>query len=260
MIAWQETDVLVIGAGAAGWPAAVGAARAGARVLLVEDDPMPGGAAVDQFVAMPDGGPRSGVVAEFLATLERRLALTDRPVNRWWYFWYLPSDILREVHERLSAEPNLQYWGSTPAVRFTLSGGRVTGALVRTPDHVERWIQAKAVIDATGTGALTEEAGGEARYGEDSREDFGEAIAPPARTAEVQLCTWMFISHRLPALRAASTSWVPRGLESGYGTSSRHDDPGAVRRGTGFTSTGAVNSDARTRGIPRRWRKPNGRP
>jgi hypothetical protein len=29
---WQETDVLVLGAGAAGWPAAIGAAREGATM------------------------------------------------------------------------------------------------------------------------------------------------------------------------------------------------------------------------------------
>ena len=104
---WMETDVLVIGAGAAGWPAAIGAARAGARVVVLDDDPYPGGAAVDQFVSMPDGGPRSGLVAEYMARLEKRFALTDRPVDKWWYFWYLPADILRVVNELLCEEKNL---------------------------------------------------------------------------------------------------------------------------------------------------------
>jgi len=131
MTPWIETDVLVIGAGAAGWPAAIGAARAGAKVVLLDDDPYPGGAAVDQFVSMPDGGPLSGVVTEYLAQLERRFALTNRPVDKWWYFWYLPSDILRVVNELLAAEPNLTLVCPAKASRLTLDGTRVTGAWCR---------------------------------------------------------------------------------------------------------------------------------
>jgi len=59
-------DVLVIGAGVSGWPAAVAAARSGAKVLLLEATSLPGGQPVNQFVAMPDGGPRSGIVREYL--------------------------------------------------------------------------------------------------------------------------------------------------------------------------------------------------
>lgn len=227
---WMETDVLVIGAGAAGWPAAIGAARAGARVVLLDDDPYPGGAAVDQYVSMPDGGPRSGVVSEYLAQLEQRFALTPRPVDKWWYFWYLPADILRVVNELLVAEPNLTLMCPAKATRLTLAGVRVTGALV--PDEVghERWLKAKVVIDATGSGALAEAAGCEARYGEDSREDFGEAIAPAHRTPLVQQCTWMYVSQRLPG---GDPHWVPRGLESGWCTPGSRTDEGAIARQAG---------------------------
>ncbi|UCC69893.1 MAG: FAD-dependent oxidoreductase, partial [Armatimonadota bacterium] len=37
------TDVLVVGAGASGLPAAIAAARAGAKVTLIEEDPVVGG-------------------------------------------------------------------------------------------------------------------------------------------------------------------------------------------------------------------------
>jgi hypothetical protein len=227
---WLETDVLVIGAGAAGWPAAIGAARAGARVILLDDDPYPGGAAVDQFVAMPDGGPRSGVVAEYLAHLECRFPLTPRPIDKWWYFWYLPADILRVVGELLAAEERLTTLCSARASRLTLAGTRVTGALVPDATGGERWIKARVVIEATGEGALAEAAGCEARYGEDAFIDFHEPIAPEARTPDVQLCTWMYISHRLPG---GDPAWVPRGLESGYCAPPSHTDPGAIARQAG---------------------------
>jgi 2-polyprenyl-6-methoxyphenol hydroxylase-like FAD-dependent oxidoreductase len=230
MKAWIETDVLVIGAGAAGWPAAIGAARSGVKVVLLDDDPYPGGAAVDQFVSMPDGGPLSGVVTEYLAQLEKRFALTDRPIDKWWYFWYLPSDILRVVGELLAAETNLKLLCSAKASRLTLDGSRVTGAIVPDVCGRERWIKAKTVIEATGTGALAEAAGCEACYGEDSRADFGEAIAPSQRTPLVQQCTWMYVSHRLPG---GDSQWVPRGLESGFCAPPSNTDPGAIARQAG---------------------------
>lgn len=228
---WLETDVLVIGAGAAGWPAAIGAARAGARVLLLDDDPYPGGAAVDQAVSMPDGGPRSGLVAEYMAHLESRFALTPRPVDQWWYFWYLPGDILRVVNELLRAEERLRLVCPARASRLTVEGRRVTGVIVPDEAGRERWIRAKVVIDATGSGALAEAAGCEARYGEDSRADFGEEIAPLERTALVQQCTWMYVSQRLPG---GDPTWVPRGLESGHRTPETRRDVGAIARQAGI--------------------------
>lgn len=222
--------MLVVGAGAAGWPAAIGAARQGARVLLLEEDPLPGGAAVDQFVSMPDGGPISGVPAEYLDALRTRFPLTSRPVDKWWYFWYMPADIVRVVAELVAAESAIVPVYGAKARRFTVDGTRVTGVLIDAPEGGERWLKAQVVIDATGTGALAEEAGCDVRYGEDAREDFGEAAAPEDRTESVQQCTWMFISQRLPG---GDTEWVPRGLESGYRTPSSHTEAAVLRRGPG---------------------------
>lgn len=227
---WIETDVLVIGAGTAGWPAAIAAAREGVRVILLDEDSYPGGAAVDQFVSMPDGGPRSGIVAEYMAQLESRFALTDRAVDKWWYFWYLPSEILRVINELLVAEKNLQLMCPAKASRLTLDGSRVTGVLVPDEHGNDRWIKARIVIDSTGSGALAEAAGCEARYGEDSKADFGESIAPEERTPLVQQCTWMYVSQRLPG---GDPNWVPRGLESGFCTPESRTDPGAVERQAG---------------------------
>ena len=230
MTPWIKTDVLVIGAGAAGWPAAVGAARQGAAVVLLDDDPVPGGAAVDQYVSMPDGGPRSGIVAEYLHQLETRFALTERAVDKWYYFWYLPSDVLRVVTEMIAAEENIRLVCPAKATRLTNDGSRVTGALVPDENGKERWVEAGVTIDATGSGALCEDAGCEVRYGRDAQADFNESIAPPERSPEVQQCTWMYISHRLPH---GDQDWIPRGLESGYCTHGDRHDPGAIARQAG---------------------------
>jgi len=231
-----DCDVLVIGAGASGIPAAIAAAREGASVILLDEDQYPGGTAVDQYVSMPDGGPRSGIVCEMLHRLESRFPLTDRAVDKWWYFWYLPGDILRVVSDMIAAEPNIRLICPALASRLTLEDRdgrpRVTGAIVPTEFLGELRIRAKQTIESTGVGALSERAGCEARYGEDSRADFGESIAPEQRTQTVQECTWMYVSQKIPGM--AKDDWMPRGLESGYSTPSEAELPVAKARGAGI--------------------------
>ena len=45
-----KCDVAVVGAGPGGVPAAIAAARQGAKVILLEEDNMPGGAPVDMYM------------------------------------------------------------------------------------------------------------------------------------------------------------------------------------------------------------------
>jgi hypothetical protein len=235
---WRETDVLVVGAGAAGVPAAIGAARAGARVILLEEDAVPGGAAVDQYVSMPDGGPRSGVVAEYVRRLEARHALAPHPVDRWWYYWYLPSAYVQVMEELLAAEPRLEVIcgarAEEPLVETRDGRPVVVGARLPAPDGGARQIRARVVIDATGTGLFAHQAGCETLYGEDAREDFGEPQAPPQRTDRVQLLTWMYVCQKIgggPALDFSRLQHKP--LESGFATVSA-DLAGARQRDCGI--------------------------
>ena len=58
-----KCDVVVVGAGPGGVPAAIAAARQGAKVILLEEDNMPGGAPVDMYVPFiwwSQGGSVSG--------------------------------------------------------------------------------------------------------------------------------------------------------------------------------------------------------
>jgi len=75
----RAADVLVVGAGASGIPAAIAAARQGARVILVEEDFVPGGAPVDMFVAMLCGGPRVGIYRQMAERLNAGHDLSGRP-------------------------------------------------------------------------------------------------------------------------------------------------------------------------------------
>lgn len=76
-----DFDVAVVGAGAAGIPAAIAAARGGARVVLIEEDTVPGGAPVDMYVTFVCGDPRVGIFNDMMQELNRRYPLKGTPIS-----------------------------------------------------------------------------------------------------------------------------------------------------------------------------------
>jgi hypothetical protein len=98
------------------------------------------------------------------------------------------------------AEANVRVVCGVRRVRplMEVAGGRsaVAGAAWSERGQAIR-LRAAVTIDATGSGAFAEAAGCETRYGTDSKEDFGEPLAPPTRSDFVQKCTWMYISQKM---------------------------------------------------------------
>ncbi|HUT23155.1 MAG TPA: FAD-dependent oxidoreductase [Sumerlaeia bacterium] len=196
-----ETDVLVVGAGAAGIPAAIAAARAGAKVVLVEEDAVPCGAPVDMFVAMPCGGPRTGIYREMVDRLKRDYPLPNSKGGPPGGKWFMPASYLAVCWQMLEAEKNLRLVCGARAVDAIVRDAgqrrRAAGAVVEGAGG-ERWaIRAKVTIDATGTGEFSALAGCDTMYGRDSKSDFGEPHAPELRDDIVQQCTWIYTSHKV---------------------------------------------------------------
>ncbi len=75
---WEHVDVAVVGAGPAGLAAALAAGRAGARVLLCEQDREPGGALLSEAAEI-DGRPALDWVAEAAAELDSMAEVTLLP-------------------------------------------------------------------------------------------------------------------------------------------------------------------------------------
>lgn len=197
-----KTDVLVIGAGASGVPAAIAAARTGVRVILVEEDMIPGGGPVDNYVAMLCGGPRVGIFKEMVDILDREYDLTGAPPEeRWYERWFMPSAWLQVIIRKLKAESNLHFMGGRPVVKVLLSeGGKrniIRGVSVFGPDGSTRNIEAEVVIDATGNGIVATMAGCEYLYGTEARSTYNEPAGPEKSSHDVQSCTLMLISQRL---------------------------------------------------------------
>lgn len=231
----DPVDVLVVGAGTSGVPAAVSAARCGADVLLLERQPIVGGTITGSYVAMPCGGPRTGLYQAMLERLTNDHQLTGGPN------WFLPSSWLDVMLRTLKAEPNLRVvCGAevgSPIVEDRQGTPTVAGVVVRQKDGGECEVRAPVVIDATGDGSLASAAGCESLYGRDAKSDFDEPHAQDAGDDVVQECTWMYISQKLgdrPAFDMMQLENVRRGvLVSGLGWF--HANPGeCLRRDPGI--------------------------
>ena len=199
-------DVIVVGAGPAGIPAAVAAAREGAKVILLEEDMMPGGAPVDMYVTYMCGAPRVGVFIDMVRELNQKhsLSITPSSTFRQWAWdnkqhWWLPSSFAQVVYGIMKAEKNITLMCGSPVVDAVVetkgNRNRVTGVCVMRQGMLQK-VSAPVTIDATGTGLLAAKAGCEYFYGSDARKDFNESIGLEKSDGRVQPCTMMYISQR----------------------------------------------------------------
>ena len=158
-------DILVAGGGVAGVPAAVAAARAGLRVVLVEKSGILGGAGVAALhrhicglylngAAEPKKTLNPGLQREIISRLTAH-SPSSRPLKmgRVWVLPFEPAH-LRSVYETMAREePNLTVLFSSTVESLACDGERITAANICTPD-ADIELQPSAVIDATGSGEV----------------------------------------------------------------------------------------------------------
>ncbi len=194
-------DLVVTGGGLAGLCAAIAAARQGLKTAILQDRPVFGGNSSSEVRVVPYGCAHShawsgetGIVHEF--------QLEDRPHNHEEFFDHGMMNSLWDMtlSESARREANLSTFFNasvrgvesealegekTP--RITPNGLGRTGGQKRRIMAVhasqmgsekELVFRAKQFVDATGDGTIGFLAGADFRYGRESRDEFGEPLAP----------------------------------------------------------------------------------
>lgn len=162
-----EFDVLVVGAGSAGATAAVAAARAGARTLLLERLPFLGGtstAVLDTFYGFYTPGARAhrvigGLPDEVVGALIGLNAAFERPNTHGagTGITYHP-EYLKVVWEDLAARAGVSVWLNCQLVDVERSDGSAAAVICATRAGLRR-VRAKVFVDASGDADLCHHAG-----------------------------------------------------------------------------------------------------
>ena len=154
-------DVVVVGGGTGGAPAGIGAAREGAKVLVLEYLHMLGGVGTAGYITNYHHGNRAG----FTSTVPGE--------RRWW-----PEQRAEWWRQTLLGE-GAEIWFGVIGCGAVVVGDRVVGAVVATPEG-RGVVLADVVIDATGNADIAAAAGAETDY-TDAREFGMQGTGLPPR-------------------------------------------------------------------------------
>ncbi len=154
---WDGYDVLVAGGGTGGAPAAIAAARTGARTLCLESAHGLGGVGTLGLICSYWFGNKVGFTAELNEAVSEVDSLSrSKHANSW------RPEIKSAIYHRLLNEAGGSAWQGSFAFGVRLAGQRPDGLLVSTPFGCG-FVPAKTIVDATGNADVAAASGAACR-------------------------------------------------------------------------------------------------
>ena len=154
----NQTDVLVVGGGPAGFGAAIAAARAGMKVSLVEQSGMLGGMwTLGLLSPFFDNRNKEGLNRELREKLQSKKA--------WGGLWDMSFDPIQMAFllDDYATEHHLDLLLHSVATEPILDGNQIRGVIVENKSGAQA-ILARVVIDCTGDGDIAARAGAPAPH------------------------------------------------------------------------------------------------
>ncbi len=190
----KRYDLAVIGAGLAGICAAVAAARLGLKVALMNDRPVLGGNSSTEIRVHVGGADKdhrwareSGIIEEIRVEDRYRnhSPIVYGEINQTWN---------QVLWEWVTREENLDLYLNTSARDAVMDGrSRIAGVLCEQLGSEKKIrIDADYFVDSSGDGGMAYSAGAEFRMGRESRNEFGEDIAPEVADAKTMGSSLLF--------------------------------------------------------------------
>lgn len=187
-----ETDVFVAGAGTSGFIAAVAAARSGAKVLLVEKLPVPGGTLTNGGIGFnayysqegPENPPSRRIVGGLAYELAQRLEKTGYSTGfvpmendhyRMPYRFMADHEALKAVASEMLMEAGVTVLLQTFLSDVSFNDGKIQAVMIENKDGRSA-VVAKQYIDATGDGDIARRIGLEQR---DLWQDYDKVCGGP---------------------------------------------------------------------------------
>jgi len=189
-----NTDVLVIGGGAAGTAAGISSARMGVSTLLINDTPWLGGMLTAAGVSAVDGNTKllSGFWGEFRDSLVSRYGSPEALKTGWVSNHMFEPSVGAEIFSNISQnESKLTLWLNTRWEAVEKKGEKWLVSVFKDGKQIQ--ILANELVDATELGDIAKEVGVPYNIGMDSRSRFEEAIAPLEENDIIQDLTYVLI-------------------------------------------------------------------
>ncbi|MBP3703987.1 MAG: FAD-dependent oxidoreductase [Clostridia bacterium] len=154
-------DVIVVGGGPSGTPAAIAAARAGAKVLVIEAQNALGGMWAGGYMnPLFDGQNKKGIMAELISNLKAH--------NAWGGFWGISFNFeyMKTLLEQKCRDAGVAVLYDTHYIGVETVDNKVVGVYASNIEGL-LYFEADVVIDASGDAKVAADAGAQWQIGED---------------------------------------------------------------------------------------------